>query len=194
MKNAFIVISSFFAFIGTLPYMRDVYRKKSKPREVSWFIWGLLAAITGAASLSDKQYASAILSLWVVIVTWTVVALGLRYGDKSFKLLDGVTLAASFIGLLLWWIFNSPAIAIIASLTIDLVASIPTYVHSWTRPNEETTSAYFLGMLASIFTLLAAKEVSVTAIAVPVYFIFADGSLVTILTMRSRRSKFAKPG
>ena len=46
--------------------------------------------------------------------------------------------------------------------------------------------AYLLGAFASVFTLLAAKEASVTAIAVPIYFILADGSLVTILTLRSK--------
>lgn len=186
MKTAFIVISSIFALTSALPYMRDVYKRKSKPREVSWFIWGLLAAIAGFASLSDKQFSSAILSFWVVIVTWSVVVLGLRYGDISFKKLDLVCLVASFVGLLLWWAFNSAALAIIASLAIDFVASIPTYIHSWEKPQEETTLAYLLGMLASVFTLLAANEISVTAVAVPIYFILADFSLVIILTFRSR--------
>ena len=186
MKTAFIVISSILAVISALPYMRDVYKRKSKPREVSWFIWGLLAAITGLASFADKQYSSAILSLWVVAGTWGVVVLGLRYGDRSFKKIDLVSLTASVTGLILWWAFNSPAIAILASLSIDLVASIPTYIHSWEKPHEETRMAYLLGAFASVFTLLAAKEASVTAIAVPIYFILADGSLVTILTLRSK--------
>jgi len=188
MNTLFIFISSIFAATSSLPYARDVYRRKSKPREVSWFIWGLLGAIAAAASFSDHQYSSAILSLWVCIVTWSIVVLGLRYGDRSFKMLDGACLAASLVGLLLWWIFNSPAIAIIASLTIDFVASVPTYVHSWQKPSEETISAYVLGFLASLFALLAAKEISVTAVAVPIYYMFADASLVIILFGRSTKA------
>ena len=192
MKTIFIIISSIFASTSSFPYARDVYRKKSKPREVSWFIWGLLGAIAGAASFSDHQYSSAVLSVWVTIVTWTIVALGLRYGDKSFKLLDIVCLTGALVGLVLWWLFNSPAIAIIASLAIDFVAGIPTYIHSWQKPHEETTSAYLLGLFASAFSLLAAREISVTAIAVPIYYILADASLVVILLAKLPSSKASK--
>jgi len=186
LSNIFIIISSFFAVISGLPYIRDVYLRKSKPREVSWITWGLLAAIAAAASFSDHQYSSAILSLWVVVITWTIAILGIKYGDRTFKLLDGICLGSSAVGLILWWAFNSPSIAIIASLSIDLVAAIPTFVHSWQKPNEETISSYFLGLFASLFSLLAAKDFTITAVASPIYYLIGDAALVFILVTRTK--------
>lgn len=191
MKTAFIIISSVFAIASILPYISDVLKKKTKPRIVSWLTWSLLTAIASAASFSDKQYASAILTLIAAIETMTVVVLGYKHGDRKFNRLDVFCLRGVFVGLGLWAIFRSPAVAIIAILAIDFVGTIPTIKHSWQSPHEETTITYILGLFASIFTLLAAKELKITAVAFPLYLVLADLTIVVILLTR-HKSGFLK--
>lgn len=186
MKTTLIVISSILAIVNVIPYLRNVYRKKTKPRLVSWFNWSLLTAIASAASFSDGQYASGILALLASIETMSVVILGWRYGDREFGGFDLICQAGAIVGLLLWVIFNSPAIAIIASLTIDFIASLPTLKHAWQKPNEETAITYFLGAIAAIFTIAAAKDYRITAIAFPIYLVLANFLVSGILYGRRR--------
>jgi hypothetical protein len=181
MKTLFIVISSILAIVNIVPYLRDVVRKKTKPRLVSWFNWSLLTAIASAASFASHQYAAAILALIASLETFSVTVLGFRHGDRRIEPFDLACQAGAIAGLILWGIFNSPAIAIIASLAIDFIVSLPTIKHAWLKPHEETAITYLLGGFAAVFTLLAAKNHSVAAVALPIYLIFADFLLAFVI-------------
>lgn len=181
MKTAFIVISSALTIICILPYILDVIKKKTKPRIISWLNWSLLSGIAGAASLSDHQYAAAILSFSATIETMIVVILGWRYGDRKFDKFDAYCQIGAVAGLILWFIFNSPAIAVMASVLIDFVATLPTVKHSWHKPNEETWITFLLAGVAALFTIAAAKEARITSLANPIYLVFINFLIAGIL-------------
>jgi hypothetical protein len=181
MKTAFIVISTLLTIVCTLPYILDVLKKKTNPRVISWFNWSLLSAIAGTASLSDHQYAAAILSFSATVETMIVVILGWKYGEKEITRFDIGCQLAALGGLVLWFIFNSPAIAVIASVSIDLVATLPTIKHSWQKPHEETWITFLLAGVAALFTVAAAKEVRITSLANPIYLVFINFLLAGIL-------------
>jgi len=187
MRTTFIVISSILAIINILPYVRDVIKRKTKPRIVSWFNWSLLTGIASAASFSDHQYASAILTLFGCLETLTIVILGLRYGDRKFEAFDLFCQVGALVGIILWVVFNSPSIAIIATITIDFIATLPTLKHSWVKPGEETAITFFLGSLAAVFTLMAAKDHMITAIAFPIYLVVTNFLISAIIYGRGNR-------
>lgn len=184
MRTAFIVISSLLTVIATLPYILDVIRRKTKPREVSWLNWSLLSGIAGAASFSDHQYAAAVLSFSGTVETLAVVVLAWRYSDKSIARFDIGCQIAAIIGLILWFVFNSPAIAVIASVTIDLIATLPTIRHSWQKPHEETWITFLLAGVAAVFTVAAAKAVKITSLANPIYLIVINLLLAGVILYR----------
>jgi membrane-associated HD superfamily phosphohydrolase len=189
MKTVFIVISSILLIVNVLPYLRDVYRRKTKPRVVSWLNWSLLTVIACAASFSDHQYASAILALIASLETLSVVILGLKYGDRHITPFDIACQIGAVIGLILWLIFNSPSVAIIASLTIDFIVGLPTLKHAWGKPHEETAITFFMSSLAAVFTLLAVSSNKITAIALPIYLILANLLIFVIIVGRERAMK-----
>lgn len=184
IKTLFIIISSLLTVACTLPYIIDVLRQKTKPRIVSWLNWSLLSAIAGAASFSDHQYAAAVLSFSATIETMIVVILGWKYGDRTIAKFDIYCQIAALIGLILWFVFNSPALAVIASVGIDLVATLPTLKHAWEKPYEETTITFALAGMAAVFTVAAAKEARITSLANPIYLIFINFLLAGILIGR----------
>lgn len=184
IDKIFIIISTLLTVICILPYILDVAKKKTKPRIVSWFNWSILSAIAGAASLSDGQYAAAILSFSATAETMAVVILGWRNGDKKIVPFDIACQVAAAIGLVLWWVLNSPAIAVAASVLIDLVVSLPTIKHAWEKPHEETTITFFLAGLAAVFTLMATDEIKITSVANPIYIVSINFLLTAILLFR----------
>lgn len=181
MKTILIIASSLLTVAAILPYLNDIFKKKTKPRVVSWFTWSILAAIASAASFSDKQYAAGILSLCGFVECMSVVVLGLKYGDRHFAKFDLGCQIGAIIGLALWFIYNSPAIAVIAAISIDFIGSLPTLKHAWEKPEEETWITFMLSGLGASLTVMAANNNKITAVANPLYLVLINAIFTVIL-------------
>lgn len=186
VRHIFIVLSSMITILATVPYILDVLKRKTKPRVVSWFTWTILTGISAAASLTDHQYAAGVLSLSASVECMAVVLLGLKYGDKEFAAFDIYCQISAIAGLILWFIFNSPAIAVIASIIVDLIGSLPTLKHAWEKPAEETWITFALSSLGASFASFAATSTRITALANPIYIIAINATFTVVLLIRHK--------
>jgi hypothetical protein len=148
-----------------------------------------LAAIAALAQAAAHEYRSAIFTGLVTIQACSVVMLGLKYGYAKYSVFDWVCQAGALAGLLLWWWFNSPTIAIIAAVSIDLVGALPTVRHSWLKPNEETAISYVLSALAAFLAILALTDYNFNSLLYALYLFVADGTIAGILIVRQRPAK-----
>lgn len=187
MKEALSIAAGILVIFSAYPYLVDVYRKKTKPNIVSWATWTLLTTIATAAAFASNAPRAAFLTLGATIATFSVVVLGLRYGIAKLSFFDFVCQAAAIVGLILWLLFNSPTIAIIFSLSIDLIGGLPTLRHSWKKPAEETWQAFLIGGIASILTLLSLEHNKLADLAFPVYFVLFDLTIVSIIIYRRKQ-------
>jgi len=174
MKTALIALSGILTITSVLPYIIEVIKGKTKPRVVSWLTWSVLTGIACVASFTDGQVPSVVLMLAATIETAAVAALGFKHGDRKFEKLDKYCLGGALVGLLLWFVFNSPAIAVLASVTVDLIGAIPTLKHSWQKPHEETWSAFALAAAGGGITVLIAGSWTPTAVAYPLYILVVN--------------------
>jgi len=191
IRTVLIALSVLFTLSGIIPYIIQVVRGNTKPRVASWLTWSVLTAIACAASLVEKQYPTAILLFFASLETLSVVVLGWKYGDKKFERLDIICLLGALVGLILWQLFNSPAIAVIATITIDMLGGIPSLVHSWRKPYEETWITFFVSALGALCTLFALTDWRVTSFAYPIYLVCINTVFSTVIVVRQRvkRSK-----
>lgn len=186
MKTLFIVLSSIFLMASALPYIRDILKGTTKPRVVSWFNWGLLAGIAGAAALADRQYVSVILSFTIVIQSVIIVTLGYRKGDRKFEPLDAYCQLGAVVGLVLWALFNSPLLALIAVVAVDFIAGIPTIKHAWQKPHEETLATYVLAGIGGIFSVLALNDPAVSGMVYPIFVVVMSFLFSAQIYLRQR--------
>jgi hypothetical protein len=193
MQSFLVAISSILTIGCIIPYLVDIVRGKTKPRIVTWFTWSLLSAITSAAAFSDGQYPAAILTAFGSLATLLVVLLGWKHGDRKFERLDIVCQVGALIGLALWFLFDSPALAVIATTTIDLIGAIPTVYHSWKRPYEETWITFFISGIAGLLTLFAAGNWQVTSVLAPAYYFLFNTTLAAIIILRQKYAVRGKP-
>ncbi len=194
MKTLFVILSSVAFSSSIVPYVIEILRGTTKPRVVSWFTWSVLAVIASAASFSDHQVPAGVLLGISAVATMLVVVLSLlKRGDRSFERIDGICLFGALVGLGLWWIFDSPAVAVVATISIDLVGCVPTLLHSWQKPHEETTSTFLLAAIGGFFTLLAAGDLRVTSIAYPLYIVVADAAVAAIIVWSPHRKLAGEP-
>lgn len=188
MKTILIVLSSVLIVGSLMPYLRDIVRGKTKPRIVSWFTWMVLTAITGAAALSDHSYPTAIMMLIDVFCTAAVVILGWRLGDKKFVPLDIVCQLGALVGLLLWFKTDSPAAAVITTTVIDAIGTVPTLVHSWQKPYEETWVTFAFSAVAAVLTLIVSNNWHVTSSLPPVYLFLVNAVLTLVIVLRYKHA------
>lgn len=186
VKDLFIVLSTALILTAPFPYIRDVVRGKTKPKIVTWSNWALLAVIAASASLSDHQYAAAIMSYSTAFLCLSIAFLAWHNGSRQLEKLDMFCQVGIVSALILWWIFNSPAIAIISVILIDSIALLPTLKHAWRRPNEETPLLFLMTAVAALFTVLAAASSTITSLAMPIYLLVADLATAGIIIGRRR--------
>ncbi len=188
MKEALAVIAGILAVVAIIPYMLDIIRGKTKPNVVSWFTWTLLLVIATSAAFAAHQPKTAFLTLGDTIGTGLTLLLGLKYGIAKFSWFDGFCQAAAIGGLILWFIFNSPAVAIIATVAIDSIAAIPTLRHAWHHPGEETWETFGVLTVASALTLISLSTFSVTSLTFPLYLLLINGLITSTIFFRGRRA------
>ncbi len=178
LKEIFAVLGAGIILTCTLPYIVDIVRGKTKPNVVTWITWSLLIGIGAAALFASHQPRAALLLTADTIATFAVVLFGLKYGMAKLDRFDIFCQIGAIMGLIFWLVFNSPMIAIVATITIDFIGTVPTLRHSWSHPEEETVITFVLGIVATSFTLLSLKSYSVTAWMYPAYLLFSNGLLV----------------
>jgi hypothetical protein len=184
-----IALSAIVTIGSAIPYIIGIIRGQTKPRIVSWFIWTVLTGIAAAASFVDGQYPAAILSLCAAVETGLIVILGLRHGDRSFSRLDVVCLLGAVAGLILWFIFNSPAVAVLAVLAIDVIGVIPTLHHSWQHPSEENWLTFLMAAIGGGLTLVVVENWQVTAVAYPLYILLVNLLVAGVILGRIRSAE-----
>lgn len=181
-----IILSNVLSVVSVFPYLVSIVKGQAKPRIVTWVVWSALTAISCAASIFEKQYVTAIFLLVTTLLTSSVAIVGWKYGDKKVEKLDIACLVGAILGIVVWQLSNSPSLAVIFILVIDLMGGIPTLVHSWKKPEEEEWRAFAISIVSSFCTLLALSNWQITAFAFPLY-LFVMSSTYTIIII-SRRS------
>lgn len=191
MKNILAIIGGLIAALSTVPYLIDIFRRKTKPNIVSWFTWTLLTAIATAAAFTAHQPRTALLTLGSTICTGAVVILGLRYGIAKLSKFDGLCQAGAIVGLILWLVLDSPSIAIFFVLSIDFIVMLPTLRHSWLKPQEETWQTYLIGLASAVLTLISLSEYNFVSLAFPAYLLFSDSLLACVIILKRKQKSLS---
>jgi hypothetical protein len=194
VKDTFALSSVIIVLFCTLPYILDTVKKKTRPNIVTWGVWSALIAIGAAALFASHETNAALLLTGDFVATFAVVVVGLKYGTAKLDRFDLFCLLGALVGLALWLIFNSPMIAIIATIVIDFIGTVPTVRHSYHHPEEETSITFALGVVATTFTLLSLQNYTFSAWVYPAYLLFSNGLLFVTILLGQRLVLRASPG
>lgn len=182
MKTLFLVLASLITIISVIPYLIDIAKGNTRPNLVSWLTWTLLTGIATVAELVAGEYVSAIFTGAAVLETAAVVVLGLaKHAYVSYTKFDVWCQIGAIVGIILWFIFNDPVIAVVASVTIDFIGALPTVRHSWLEPNEETWQTYGLAALGGIFAIIALSTYNWISLSYAVYIVLINTILALII-------------
>lgn len=187
MKDFLAISGAVLITVSTIPYIVDIFRKKTRPNIVTWITWTLLTSIATAATFAAHEPLTALLTLGSALSTGFVVIAGLWHGFAKLTYFDVACQLGALVGLLLWFLFDSPTVAIVAAVTIDFIGFLPTLGHSWRLPGEETWQTFAWSTFAVALTLLGLSSYTLASLVYPVYLFVADGILVVVILTRRQR-------
>lgn len=187
MKEGFLIAAGLVTVLSAFPYARDILRGTTKPNIVSWITWTLLTAIATFAEFVGREYRTAIYTGIATLTTSAIVILGLKYGYVKYTKFDVVCQLSAIVGIILWQIFNSPTIGVLAAVFIDFIGALPTIRHSWLKPNEETWQTYALSGLGGLLALGSVHSYSVLSILYACYIVVICTLLTGLIIIRRRQ-------
>jgi hypothetical protein len=186
MNDLLTLTGATLVVFSAVPYVIDIVRGKTRPNVVSWFTWALIITIGAFAALSAHQTRTAIITFGDAAQVVIILLLGLKFGYAKFSLFDGICQVSAIAGLILWFIFNDPLLAIVVGIVVDLIAALPTYRHSWLQPNEETWQSYAISSLGAAVGLASLTSFTATSLAYPSYLFILGLSISATIVIRRK--------
>ena len=161
-------------------FMRKGY---VKPSRVTWFGFALLsgtvcAGMAQAGTLNGLIIAGAVGNAAIFL-------LSLRYGQKAWGKIDIFALVGFAVAFTAWRLTNEPVVAILGSLVVVQIASLPTYAKVWHNPKGEPLNLWSLALVPPMLQVLAIEQWVVEQWAQPVFY-FITPTVVVALLIRGR--------
>ena len=172
MISVLVTIGTLVSAAASVPYILAVIRGTVRPRLVSWAVWAVLAGVMTVSAFAEGAMASAVMTLITFIACATITILGWRRRSRDgMSRLDIVCLVGAAVGIASLVVFKNPLIALGVSVAVDSIAFIPTLIHAWVSPHEESLACFGLSATGGILAVMAVimGDISLAALLYPVY-------------------------
>jgi hypothetical protein len=173
-------------FVGSLAYVRDALKGKSKPNRMTFLIWAAGPFIGAAAGIASGATWWALLPVFVAGLGPFAIFLSSFKNPTAYWKLGALDYACGTLAVLalVLWVLTTNAIAAIAfSILADALATFPTITKSWKYPETETGLTYFVALCNVTLGLLVAPSYGFSQIGFLIYLFIAD-LLLTVATNR----------
>lgn len=195
ISDQFVLVGAALNLIGSLSYLRDTIRGKTKPNRVSWFLWAAAPLIAFSAQIGGGVGLPALMTFMVgfgplLIFIGSFVT---RQSEWRLTRLDFICGILSGIGILLWVITGDGILAIIFAIAADGLAAIPTLVKAYKEPKSENWHAFLLGAISAAITLLAIDTWDFAHVGFPAYILAVCMALFVLIKFEVGNKAVVRP-
>lgn len=178
-------IAGIVSLVAFVPYILAIFRGETRPNRATWWIW----TVVGLMLASSYVFSSgASHTIWVpvsyVIGPLVIAILSIRYGEGGWTYFDRMCLFGAGVSLVLWWIFNSPFVALLINLFIDIMGALPTVHKVYYDPNSEDRTAWSLFFIGNTLNVFATEAWMFEILIYPVYMFLGSGVIAMLIFFR----------
>ena len=167
----------------------DVVKRKISPGLLSWFGWGLLMGTSLISQIIDKGWqwnqtgllCSAIGCIFIFATAWVYNNYLMKKSDWSFLILGLVCM-------IIYLISKDPWLTTGFAILADFIVGIPTLRHAWINPASQKTSAWTLGFISWIFSLILCIGHSWLYALFPIYLFIYNGAMIALTHRKAASS------
>lgn len=169
----FVIVGAVVGGVGTVAYLRDTLRGVTQPNRVTWLLWAAAPLLAFAVELHEGVGLRALMTFTVGFGPLLVFLVSFRSRGAVWQIgwLEYLCGFLSIVGLAVWIVTRHGTVALVASITADALAALPTLRKSLWHPETETASAYVCAGLNAALTLLTVKQVTTGVVAFPAYIL-----------------------
>jgi hypothetical protein len=187
MKEILGLIAVALAFIGFYPYVRDIFRGKTKPHLFTYLIWSIVTALAFFGQWVSGAGPGAWTTGVMAVLTILVLVLSFKYGTEDVTRLDVIFLIAALIAIVPWWLTDDPTVSVIIATFVDVCAFFPTIRKTYNDPLSETLISYVLNLFRHGLAVLALTSFAVATYIYPVALFFMNAILVAVIVGRKKQ-------
>jgi len=183
----FGLVASALAVFAFLPYIKDIFNKKTKPHIYSWLVWSIIQSIGVLTMIKGgADYGALGLGLGAFFCIF-IFLLCFKYGTKNITKFDTILLIAALITIVVWLTQEDPLISVFLVTLIDLIAFVPTYRKTYLAPRSETLSTYFFDVASNSLAIVAIANYSLTTTLYVSSLVVTNAIMVLILIIRRKK-------
>ena len=171
INEKFVLVGAALNLVGSLSYVIQTVKGKTRPNRVSWLMWALAPLIAFSAELSQGVGLRSLMTFMVGFGPAMIFIASFVNRKATWKInkLDIACGILSLIALIAWGLTSNANLAIAFAIASDLLAAIPTIIKSYTTPKSEHYLVFLLGMLRAVITLLTITDWTFAEYAFPLY-------------------------
>jgi hypothetical protein len=189
MSEFFGYVSGLLTLISFFPYLRDIFRLKTKPERASWLIWSITAGIAFLSQFAKGATNSLWLSGVDVVGLVVVFFFSIKYGVGGFNKRDYAALVFALLGLFAWYITKEAAIALYIIIIINAAGSLLTAYKAFHDPKSETLLTWVFASIAGLFAMFAVGSINVVLLSYPLYIFIANAVIVMAILLGKDEKK-----
>jgi len=179
-----VLLSILIGVAGSLSYIRDTIRGKTRPNRVSWGMWALAPLIGTAAAISagaDPWATSRIFLAGFVPLIVFLVSFANRQSYWQLTVFDFLCGACSAVALVAWLFAESPELAVLLAATGDGLAALPTLRKAWTYPETENGVIFITSLIGVLLVLPSIPEWNIINSAFQIYLLAINAALIVAI-------------
>ena len=185
MQTSFYIL---ILLLGIATYGSAVWQMLKNEYSPSFFsrgVWFLLGINSFATVLlGDGSKSSVILAGTLFIGNGAVFIVSYRKGSRDFHIAEKVSLLLLIISALVWAGLDAPFIGLIITLLAHFIGGIPTIWRTVKKASVEQAYHWYFFFTASLLSIIASPDKSLTVILFPVYFAAFDGTMLLLVNRR----------
>lgn len=176
-----VIISACIGIYGSIAYIRDTLKGKTKPNRVSWSMWAIAPLIGTAAAVAAGADIWATVRIFLAGFVPLLVVIASFFNPQSYWKATSFDIAcgiSSLVALIFWFAADAPVVAILLAAIGDGFAALPTIIKAWKYPETETGVTYITSLLSVLLVLPSIPVWNIENSAFQIYLIGVNTLLI----------------
>jgi len=186
IKLLFSTLWTLLSVGAFLYYYYSILKWETKPHIFTWLIFTISLWTAFIVQIQSWGWYGSYVTL--IEFLWCLVAflLWIKYWEKNITKSDKLCLILALFSLFLYLNFKLAIISTILVILVDILAIIPTYRKSYSKPYEETMVVYIMSAWVYMFAISWLENYSFATYGYALSIVLADILFVIYLAWRRR--------
>lgn len=191
VSSSLACLSIGISLFGVIAYLAGILDGDTRPRVASWAAWCTANTVFAIVAYLEGGYLAASINAAAAAMNAAVIAVGMTRGSslRPDDNIDWACLLSSIACVLVTVGVQEKGFGALLAICANLIATIPTLRHVWSKPGEETWQTFAANAFANGLGLLGVLMVSgfeFVSIAGPLISTAGNVALVTLTIGRAR--------